>query len=147
QPVCLDSPTIFPNPRDALFLAPFLPEYKRPLVFSGFAQQAGHRTKPRNESNVIAHAPTMKRLLQHWRLLVVTVLLVSPVIVLHALGSYHFWWSGMGVWLWWPLTGCFVLAMFLAWRWQKARRLLHPVDFTAPLHWTDRDRTAWKLVE
>src|SRR5437773_1831459 len=41
---------------------------------------------------------------------------------------------------------CFALAYFLAWYWQRKNKLL-TLDFTPPLHWTERDQNAWKLVE
>src|SRR5947208_609859 len=44
------------------------------------------------------------------------------------------------------MLACVGLAYFLAWRWQRGKRLLTH-DFDVPLHWTDRDREAWKLVE
>ena len=34
----------------------------------------------------------------------------------------------------------------MAWRWQWRSKLLR-VDFDTPMHWTDRDKEAWKLVE
>ena len=40
-----------------------------------------------------------------------------------------------------------ILGYVLAWHWQKRQQLLRPVDSTPPLHWTERDRQAWKLVE
>jgi len=44
------------------------------------------------------------------------------------------------------MTTSLALAYLLAWRWQSKRQLLD-VEFTVPLHWTDRDRQAWQLVE
>jgi predicted GTPase len=35
----------------------------------------------------------------------------------------------------------------LAWYWQRKKMLLRPVDFTPPLHWTERDQEAWSLVK
>src|SRR5439155_14792401 len=84
--------------------------------------------------------------MRRWRWFVLAALVAAPVLVLVGFGIYHLWWTGLGFWLWWPLTACLALAYFLGWRWQKQRSLLR-VDFTVPLHWTDRDREAWHLVE
>src|SRR5437867_4816528 len=83
--------------------------------------------------------PGKGQFMQHWRWFVLAALVAVPILVLIGFGVYHLWWTGLGFWLWWPLMGCLALAYFLAWRWQKRRRLLR-VDFTAPPHWTDRDR-------
>lgn len=84
--------------------------------------------------------------MRYWRWYILVTLLGGPVLVLVGFGMYHLWLSGWWVWLWWPLTGAMALAFYLAWRWQRQQRLLR-VDFTPPLHWTERDRQAWKLVE
>jgi predicted GTPase len=85
----------------------------------------------------------MKR---HWRLIVLAALVATPVLVLSGLGAYYLWWSGWAFWVWWPLTGCLALAYILGLVWQRRKRLLR-VDDEIPLHWTDRDRQAWHLVE
>jgi predicted GTPase len=86
-------------------------------------------------------------MINRWRIVVVSVLLAVPVLVLAGLGSYFLWQEGWSFYLWWPLTGGMILGYFLAWYWLRKKQLLRPVDFTPPLHWTDRDREAWKLVE
>jgi predicted GTPase len=84
---------------------------------------------------------------QRWRLIILGVLATAPLVFLMAYGSYALWLSGWGFWSWWPMAGCWALAYFLAWHWQRKNRLLR-VDFgETPLHWTDRDLEAWKLVE
>jgi predicted GTPase len=45
------------------------------------------------------------------------------------------------------MFACMALGYALGWYWQHKRRLLQPPDFGAPLHWTERDAAAWKLVE
>ncbi len=82
----------------------------------------------------------------HWRLLVVTFLWAFPLLFLVGSGVYFLWDSGLGRWAWWPVTGCMALAFILGWHWQKQRRLLR-LDFTPSIHWTDRDRQAWELVQ
>lgn len=84
--------------------------------------------------------------MQRWRLAVLAALVAGPVLVLIGLGMHELWWTGWSFWFWWPMAGSFALATFLAWRWQSQRRLL-PYDDVPPLHWTDRDREAWQLVE
>lgn len=83
---------------------------------------------------------------QHWRLIILAALIAIPVLVLSGLGAVYLWWSGWAFWVWWPLTGCFALAYILGWLWQRQNRLLR-ADADIPMHWTDRDRQAWRLVE
>ncbi len=84
--------------------------------------------------------------MQHWRILVLALLFTAPLLLLTGLGVYHLIESGWWSWFWVPLTAFLAGGYYLAWRWQRGQRLLR-LDFTAPLHWTDRDREAWKLVE
>ena len=84
--------------------------------------------------------------MQRWRVIILACLVLTPILVVLAFGGYFLWWSGYGFWAWWPLSGCLALAYFLAWRWQKERKLLAH-EPPPPMHWTDRDRQAWKLVE
>lgn len=82
----------------------------------------------------------------HWRWVVLVALLIGPLLFLIGAGIYFLWQAGLWFYLWWPLTASFALAFFLAWRWQR-RQFLLGLDFTPPMHWTERDRQAWKLVE
>ncbi|MFO0966079.1 MAG: GTPase [Gemmataceae bacterium] len=84
--------------------------------------------------------------MQNWRWWLLALLSAFPFLFLMAYGAVALWHSGYFAYVWWPLTGCFALALFLAWRWQRKRRLLN-VDFSPSLHWTDQDRQAWELVE
>lgn len=81
-----------------------------------------------------------------WRLFVLAGLVAAPFLILVGFGMYHLWYSGLAFWLWWPLSASLAIAYFLAWRWQKKQRLL-PDTATVSLHWTERDRQAWRLVE
>jgi predicted GTPase len=83
---------------------------------------------------------------QRWRLIILGVLIVAPSVFLMGYGAYQMWLQGWGAWAWWPMAGSLALAYVLAWRWQRRNRLL-TVPFDTPLHWTDRDLEAWKLVE
>jgi predicted GTPase len=84
---------------------------------------------------------------QRWRLIILGILVAAPLVFLISYGSYELWLHGWSFWAWWPMSACWALAYFLAWRWQRKNRLLR-VDFgDSPLHWTDRDLQAWKLVE
>src|SRR4051794_7525142 len=81
-----------------------------------------------------------------WRLWVLGALVVTPIAVLVVAGLYYFWLTGLSFWTWWPLSACFALAYFLGWRWQTQQQLL-TIDLNPEIHWTDRDRGAWHLVE
>ncbi len=85
--------------------------------------------------------------MRRWRYAILLALLLLPVLVLIGAGSWYFWSEGLWFTAWWPLAGCWALALFLAWWWQRQAKLLPGPDFSPSLHWTDRDREAWKLVE
>jgi predicted GTPase len=85
--------------------------------------------------------------MSRWRILVVVGLIGVPFVGLAGVGSWYLWEQGWGFTAWWPMLFFMALGYFLAWHWQKQRRLLHPPDFEAPTHWTERDKQAWKLVE
>jgi predicted GTPase len=85
--------------------------------------------------------------MSRWRIILLIILSLAPLVLLAALGSYFLWEKHWGFLAWWPMAACWALAYFLGWYWQRQQKLLHGPDFTAPLHWTDRDRRAWELVE
>jgi predicted GTPase len=85
--------------------------------------------------------------MSRWRIILVVSLLAAPILVLAGLGTVWLVEKHLGFWLWWPLTACFALAYFLGWYWQRRLRLIGRPDIEIPLHWTDRDQEAWKLVE
>src|SRR5262245_16220824 len=87
------------------------------------------------------------RCMSRWRVVVVLVLIAFPVVILAGAGVYFLWKEGIGFYLWWPMAACMALGYLLGWYWQRKRQLLPPVVFTPSLHWTDRDRQAWQLVE
>ncbi len=74
------------------------------------------------------------------------LLVGAPLATLIGFGSYYLWSAGFGFVMGWFLAGSLALASLLAWHWQRQQRLLR-VDFTPQVHWTDRDRQAWLLVE
>jgi hypothetical protein len=85
--------------------------------------------------------------MSRWRIAVVLALILAPFLFLAALGSYYLWTLYWGFFAWWPLVLCMAVGYTLGWYWQRKRLLLHPPDFTAPRHWTERDKQAWHLVE
>jgi len=84
--------------------------------------------------------------MSRWRIILVLSLIALPVLLLLGMGAYDLWLRGWWWWAWWPLSGCLAAAYFLAWRWQKQQKLLR-LDFEPPIHWTERDRHAWQMVE
>lgn len=80
------------------------------------------------------------------RLILLAALVALPIVFLIGAGAYHLWHTGWAFWAWWPMGLCLAAAYILMWRWQKQIRL-RQADVPPPLHWTDRDRDAWKLVE
>lgn len=85
--------------------------------------------------------------MSRWRVLVVLGLIVAPFLFLTALGSLYLWDRGLAFYVWWPMAACMALGYLLGHHWQRKQRLLRPVDANPPMHWTDRDRQAWRLVE
>lgn len=83
----------------------------------------------------------------HWRVGVVLVLIAFPVIFLVGTGSYFLWKEGLSFYLWWPMAGAMGLGYLLGWYWHRKRQLLPSVDLSPSLHWTERDRQAWQLIE
>src|SRR5688572_20113652 len=80
------------------------------------------------------------------RILTLALLVLAPVAFLIGTGAYHLWDRGWAFYAWWPMGLCLALAYILAWRWQKQIRA-RQAEEPPPLHWTDRDRLAWKSVE
>jgi hypothetical protein len=85
--------------------------------------------------------------MSRWRITVVAVLLLVPLLGWAAVGSYALWLWGLGIYVWWPLMACMSLGYLLAWYWQRNRMLLRPPPPEPPMHWTDRDRQAYTLVD
>ncbi len=80
------------------------------------------------------------------RILTFVALVALPIIFLVGVGAYHLWETGWAFWAWWPMGISLAAAYILAWRWQKQIRAKH-AEAPPPMHWTDRDRLAWKNVE
>jgi len=80
------------------------------------------------------------------RILTLVTLVALPIVFLLSVGAYHLWATGWAFWAWWPMGLCLALAYILAWRWQKQLRA-RQAEAAVPMHWTDRDRLAWKSVE
>ncbi len=80
------------------------------------------------------------------RILVLLLLTALPIMFLCAVGAYHLWDRGWSFWAWWPMALCLGGAYFLGWRWQKQMRF-QQYQAAPPLHLTDRDQEAMKLIE
>jgi predicted GTPase len=85
--------------------------------------------------------------MSQWRLLLIAVFLAAPVAALAVIGSAYLWREHLWLYVWWPLFACMALGYYLAWHWQRRRKLLPAPEAAPPRHWTERDRQAWKLVE
>ena len=79
------------------------------------------------------------------RILTLVLLVALPVLFLAGTGAYHLWDRGWAFYAWWPMGLSLALAYILAWRWQRQIRA-RQAEAPAPLHWTDRDRLAWRTV-
>ena len=85
--------------------------------------------------------------MSRWRIALVIGLTLVPFLFLAGAGSYYLWTLHWGFFAWWPMALCMAVGYTLGWYWQRKRLLLRPPDFTAPRHWTERDKQAWQLVE
>jgi predicted GTPase len=85
--------------------------------------------------------------MSRWRIVLVLVLIGVPFTGLSLIGTYYLWETHLGFLSWWPMAACMALGYLLGWYWQRKQQLLRPVDYTGPLHWTDRDQQAMRLVE
>src|SRR2546426_11809567 len=85
--------------------------------------------------------------MSRWRIAILILLTAAPFVALACYGAYALWERDRLFLAWWPLAGSLALAYLLGWYWQRKKRLLHPPDFSPGMHWTDRDREAWKLVQ
>lgn len=81
-----------------------------------------------------------------WRIILLAVLLSAPFAFLTAYGAWEMWWSGWMFWFGWIMLASTALGVYLAHRWQAARKLLK-VDTEVSMHWTRRDEQAWELVK
>jgi predicted GTPase len=85
--------------------------------------------------------------MSRWRIALVLFLMAVPFTGLAVIGSVYLWWNGLGFIAWWPMAACMILGYLLGWYWQRKQMLLKPIDFTPPMHWTERDHQAKQLVE
>jgi uncharacterized protein len=79
------------------------------------------------------------------RIITVFALVALPILFLAGTGAYHLWDRGWAFYAWWPMGLSLALGYILAWRWQRQIRAKQS-EIPPPMHWTDRDRLAWKAV-
>ncbi len=85
--------------------------------------------------------------MSRWRIVLIVTLTVAPILFLAGVGSYYLWVEGWALRVWWPMAACMAVGYGLGWYWQHKKLLLRPPDFAEPMHWTERDQQAWRLVE
>lgn len=85
--------------------------------------------------------------MNRFRTITLLVLLAAPVLLFVGVGAWALWRSGHIFWLWFSLPVGWGLAYLLARSWNKQLLTLEPAEPKPPLHWTPRDRQAWKLIE
>lgn len=85
--------------------------------------------------------------MSRWRVVVMLLLIVAPMLILAGIGSYFVWSHGWGLYFWWPMALLMATGYILGWYWQHKRQLLRPAEFEPPIHYSERDREAMKLVE
>ena len=90
----------------------------------------------------------MTTILRQWRLWILVLLLVGPVLAYVGFGTIWLWQHG---WLWiaallWIVAG--TAFSILAARWTKdAHPIMPPLDWDSPSTFSPRDREAWKIVQ
>jgi small GTP-binding protein len=85
--------------------------------------------------------------MSRWRIAVVLFLIAVPFTGLSLIGTYYLWRDRLGFIAWWPMAACMAVGYLLGWYWQHKQKLLKPIDFSAPVYWTQRDAEAKTLVE
>ncbi len=92
----------------------------------------------------------MINILRQWRVWVLALLLIGPVLAYVALGTIWLWQHG---WLWLTTAALIWIAAgtvfsILAARWTKnVHPILPPLDWESPSTFSPRDREAWTIVE
>src|SRR5579872_6764210 len=79
------------------------------------------------------------------RLILLAVLFFLPFLAILVIGGIQI--TRNYAWLWWPLIAVMGITYFLAWRWTRKQGILPPTDTPPPEYWTERDRTAWGIVD
>lgn len=83
--------------------------------------------------------------MSRWKLIVVAVFSLLPVILFAGFGAIELYRSGQWFWLWWTLPVCWGLGSLLARRWSGELRIPQP-DFDN-VHWTAQDHAAMNIVQ
>jgi uncharacterized protein len=85
-----------------------------------------------------------------WKLRAILVvgLALAPVVFLAGAGSYHLWLTGWSFITYWPMALCWLAAYGLGWCFTRKLKRRRPTDDSpVPMYWTERDRSAWAIVE
>ena len=82
-----------------------------------------------------------------FRIAVVTLLALAPVVFLCGVGMYHLWDRGWSFTAYWPMAVCWLAAYLLGRYWTRRRTPAETTARPTPEYWTDRDKQAWKIVE
>ena len=85
-----------------------------------------------------------------WRIAVIAGLYVLPVLVFAGFGAYQLYQIGYSFIAWIGFFACTLTAYLLTMRWTRKGQfsLLPDPNYNEALpYWTDRDRTAWSIVE
>ncbi|MBW3543410.1 MAG: hypothetical protein KY476_24420, partial [Planctomycetes bacterium] len=85
--------------------------------------------------------------MKRWQAIFIVLLLTAPVVAFVAVGSWALWQTGQLLWMWVLLPVSWGIALLLAKLWGTRVLPLKAPPTDPPLHWTPRDREAWKRVE
>jgi len=77
---------------------------------------------------------------------IIAALLLIPVIVYAAAGSYALWKEGLWRWLWWVAPLAWGIAWGLAKLWRIGHKTAPPADESPATSWTPRDEQAAEIV-
>lgn len=78
------------------------------------------------------------------RSIIIGVLFCLPVLVYVGFGAYALWKTGLFLWTWWIIPGCWFLTYGVAEVWKPKR--FDPDSERLPTHWTPFDEAATKIV-
>jgi len=80
-----------------------------------------------------------------WRIGLLAVLVLVPILVMVVLGGWALWKTGWLGWVWWLMPVCWGASWFLSRQWRQ--ELVALQKFDAPIHWTPRDEQAQALIK
>lgn len=85
--------------------------------------------------------------MNRWKAGIILFLLLAPLAAATGMGIWALWNSGWFLWIWLVLPLSWFSALLLARWWRSPLLPLSVPQPATPLHWTDKDAEAWKVID